>query len=249
MSLDQTAGTPPPPLCPNCQAAVESGTCAVCGTIIHPPQVSHSTYWEGLKKELFNHGKKIRWTTRTLLTRPGKAVQAWAENKEKKVMHPIRFLFVMAGMNIVMARWMHIGHGTVQGDTEQAILISQWISQYFAFVWIALIPAMALGPWLVERRRFPAYPTHLGVVTYMTAINCLLAMPFLLIEWIWPEGRAIRLAMGMTIPFLYNTWLFHSFYQAPVARTVLSVLLSWILGILLFFMLYIAIYLVMAMVG
>lgn len=248
MVLDQAAGTPNPPHCPICQVSVESTICPVCGTTINQNQVTHSAYWKGLKKELFNHGQKIRWTTRTLLFQPGKAVRSWTGKQDKKTMHPVRFLFVLAGLNIVIARWLDIGHGAVHGDNETAILMSRWISQYFSFIWIALIPAMALSPWLIERRRQPSYPTHLGVVTYMTAINCLLAIPFFLIEWTWPHLGAVRMVAGMSIPFIYSTWLFYHVYQAPLARTILSVLLSWTFGMLFFLALYVGIYLVLSII-
>jgi len=238
-----------PAICPHCQAPAAERFCAVCGADLLPPVPTGKDFWKGLPRELFHIKNRFRETTVRMFRQPGEVVRSWLQKKDKEVMQPLRFLIIWAGANVLIARLLKVGHGEPSGSDAVSLQIDGWISEYFAVMWVMLVPAMALAPFLLFRRSFPHYLSHMSLVAYWTGINCLLSIPTIVLEGIWPGFAPYRSWIGPAIPILYGFWLFRSFFRRPWYLILPAVLLAEIFGILFLLVLIQILYYALGLFG
>lgn len=219
-----------PSHCPHCQAPAVERFCTVCGADLLPPVPTGKDFWKGLPRELFHIKNRFRETTLRMFTDPGGVVRSWLQKKDKEVMQPLRFLIIWAGANVLLARILGVAHGEPSGSDAISLQINAWMSEYFAVMWVMLVPAMALSPFLFFRRAFPHYLSHMSLVAYWTGVNCLLSIPTILIEGLWPGFAPAREWIGPTVPILFGLYLFRSFFRRTLWLILPAVLLAVVFG-------------------
>lgn len=238
-----------PSHCPHCKAAATERFCAACGADLLPPVPTGRDFWKGLPRELFHIKNSFRQTTRRMFADPGGVVRSWLLRKDKEVMQPLRFLIIWAGANVLVARLLGVAHGEPSGSDAASLMISEWMSEYFAVMWVMLVPAMALSPYLFFRRSFPHYLSHMSLVAYWTGINCLLSIPTIALEGVWPGFAPIREWIGPAVPILFGLYLFRSFFRRPFWLVLPTVLLAVVFGMIFLLVIYEILYFGLLLVG
>lgn len=232
--------------CAVCGAELQGRFCSSCGKDSHVNSSAAKEFWSYLYAAFLSWDSLLIRTIRYLFSEPGTVISNWV-NGVKSFLHPLRFVVIMAGLNLLAAHFTGtsiVGNST---ESETAQLITGWMENKFGLVWILLIPFMAGAPFLIHRRSWPDYIAHLATVAYLTGINNLINVPLHLIETIFPGMISVRDLMGFGLPFLYGIWFYRSVFRSSWLVAAATMTLTFLFGVIGFLCLFILAFLILEM--
>lgn len=221
---------PAPPRCLNCDGELGGKFCQECG---QPAKVKRFTFHDFLHEvphALLHFDHALPRTLKGILTRPGATIRAYLEGKRAHVYSPISLFFMMAGLAVLA--------GVVSGGSEHAVAqgkalvasgaedlglrahdlvggvtkMTSFMRAKQAYLDIIFLPANAVIPWLVLRKR-----TGLGLAeqvitaamigTGMAALS-LVFLPAVLLAKSHPGVLAWVRFAGFPVVYGYATWAY-----------------------------------------
>lgn len=231
--------------CKNCGADLQGRYCSSCGKDSLAQTNPAKEFWSYLYAAFLSWDSQLFRTIRSLFADPRAVISAWAGGTGSSYLHPLRFVVIMAGLNLLAAHFTGASIIDSTPDSETARLMSEWIEKKFGLVWIMLIPFMAMGPYLIQRRIYPGYIMHLATVAYLTGVNNLINVPLHLLEIVLPSLETARDVLGFGLPFIYGCWFFRRVFNSAWSLAAGTMLLTYAFGVFGFLLLFVVVFLIL----
>jgi len=182
--------------CKNCDTPFEGNFCNNCGQKLITKRFTLKESIGWIINSVFNFDKGFLHTTRELIIRPGEVIKSFLAGRTIRDAHPFRFVFIWATLSALIGVYLNIYEESglainrLAGQSEEQLERSRQVmvimKQYMSFVMMGIIPFIALGTYLVTRRKGLNYAEHLILIAYgngsSIAINLPILLSFLFIE-------------------------------------------------------------------
>ena len=183
-----------------------------------------------LPHELAHLDHALPHTLPALLTRPGPTIRAYLAGKRARVYSPIGLLFLLSGLLALAMVTLHISGitkvtttGEITGDTrtEAAMIraivkladrIPDAVVQYRAWLQIAGLPVVAIGPYVVLRKRTGlGFGEQIVAATMVGVGDAALSIAFVPLFWLTRNHHGIHsvvVGAGEIVTFAYSVWAY-----------------------------------------
>jgi hypothetical protein len=230
-------------LCKNCEHTFQGNFCSNCGQKTNTKKLDWQYIYDELKYTFFHINSGFLYTSKQLFTRPGKMTLEFLEGKRVRHYKPILMVFVLAGITGLLLHYLKfqdIGVQKKYSDPELTKQIFEYITKYYSFVELAMIPIVSLASWLTFRKWGFNYIENIIINSFASSqrlIFTIVTFPIVL----YFENQSMSIKNLMSIPEYFLTiWLYwHLFKDKTAGQKILRMLLFLILTIVLFILLII----------
>ncbi len=208
-------------LCKNCEHVFEGNFCNNCGQKSNTVQLN----WHFVKEELqytFLHiNKGLLYTVKQLLTRPGKTVKEYIEGKRVKHYKPILLVFVLAGLNGLLAHYLNFEKVITLTEKEKNLPVNpleimNWVTSHYALVEILLIPIYSLCSWLAFKKWGYNYIENIIINCFASGQRLIYGILVFPISYLTFSSKYFLIITSLiSLPMYFLTaWLYVELYAA-----------------------------------
>lgn len=209
--------------CKNCGAVVTAKFCGQCGAKYSKKEISMESLFSVIVEVVTNWEQKMVRTLKCLFLNPGIVARAFIEEDRRRYFHPVKFIMFWGGVNLFVSNYWKVGLGDIDQDTtENGKLVLVWLANYGTFFYIAVIPLLALSPYLFYRKTEPRFVHHAVILCYITGMNLLISIPTIALEGIWKPFAPVRDAIGAIFPFIFVIYFYYSYFGKPFWKSFLA---------------------------
>jgi hypothetical protein len=213
--------------CANCGEVVTARFCANCGASYAKKEISIKSLASVIFETVTNWEEKMVRTLKYLIIEPGQIAHAFISGERRKYFHPVKFVLFWGGVNFFISNYLKVGLGdidqTLPENSQQALKV---MASYGSFFFISVVPLLALAPYLVFRKTEPRFVHHTVMLCYITGMNLLISIPTITLEGLWKPFASAREIIGAIFPLLYCIYFYHSYFQKPWWKCILTGLLT-----------------------
>jgi hypothetical protein len=230
-----------PASCLNCRTILAGEFCHSCGQARKTPsKVTFLGILTDIPRSIWDLDKSLPYTLVALLRRPGHTAREYLEGRRAKIYSPTALLFLISSFAILVAVTLKVRSidGNVSGDIDlfgRKLNAAQLALDYYAWITMASVPIMALGPLVALRRRM-----HYGYGEQIIAGMLIMAGASALgtlgtpIEWA-AKGTKAAAAVSYSLEaakWLYQIWAYAQLQDDP--KHTRSALSRWAYAVLSF---------------
>jgi hypothetical protein len=235
--------------CLNCGKAISLNYCAHCGQKTGVGKFTVHGLMHDIPHAIFHLDRGLIPTMKALLIKPQQVINEYLDGKRMKYFNPLTMLALIAGAYALIysfeAVWALVAKPWSAAFDEQSKKTMLFASRWYSLLLALMVPATALGNWIMFRKANRTIAEHLIVVCFLTAATTLILiiptipLAFTLdtvfgksVPWI---GMATW-ATGMLLSVTYNTYglakVFSSHYStwSGVNRASIAFLISMVSG-------------------
>ncbi len=230
--------------CANCGAEVFGKFCSQCGAKYARKNVTMKSLIAVIFETVTNWEQKMLATLKYLFIEPGRVPMAFIHGDRRKYYHPVKFVMFWAGISFFVSSILHDGLSDIDtsGD-EIAMKTYALLDKYYSFLWLYLIPFLALGSFLMFKKIEPRFIHHNIILCYLVGINLLICIPGNVIEEYWKSTSIIIDIVNPVIPIVYLVYLLRSYFKQSIWMSILCSALSCLFMIIGISIIMIALYL------
>lgn len=170
--------------CLNCEVILVGKFCHHCGQAAKAPKrITFGAILHDLPHEILHLEHALPRTILALLRRPGHAIREYLAGKRVHSYSPFSLLFLLSGLLGLTMLTLQLNRlGANAGKDAMALTIESTSFKYQAWIRLALLPVLAIGPTLALRKRTGlGYGEHIvaaAMLTAGTAVLKLIWFPF-----------------------------------------------------------------------
>ncbi len=229
--------------CKNCSNEFEGKFCPDCGQKASTRRIVTRDLFKDLLKKILPWDKGFLFTTRRLLTGPGKMVREYLDGKRINYSKPMGYLFLAVALSLIFFSQDTLmealeGQGQRPVTNERVQKVISWVFSHIALIFTGLIPFTSLFSKIFFRHTKENYAEHLVLNVYLMAGCTLVSLP---LSAFWqltglshPNNLAMVVSWGFNI--LFFTWGYLQFFQP---RHLFPGVIKSVFAYLFGFMLYI----------
>jgi len=243
--------------CKKCNAELQGKFCANCGQKVISTRytVKESVGW--VFGSIFNLDHGFFYTSKLMLTKPGKVVNDFMNGVTVGYSHPFRFLFFWATISAIIGAYFGafeesgLVFNKMAGQSEEEIArarkVMLFMKQYMSFIIMAFVPFSALGSYLVLKPKKLNYAEHLILNSYSTGISTAIGLP-IVFAYAFTDNFNILSLLSFALGFLIIGRVYAKTFDDHYFVGVLRYLGSFLIGFatLMIFIFVIAIVLAIA---
>ncbi len=182
------------------------------------------------------------YTIISLFRRPGTVIADYVNGATRRYYHPLRYLLLMSGFAVLMSSTLDFEKILMQSSqitgvelTPEALALQkktyEIVVKYMSVVYVALIPLMSLGSFLIFRRRGFNYAEHMVGNAYLygqlSLISLITSNLYRIPNWITVMG-----VINFMVTLLLSTWFYKTWFQLRWPRaiflTIIAIMISYI---------------------
>jgi hypothetical protein len=233
--------------CKNCGIPLESAFCGDCGQKVISRRLTLRNILHDVWSIFTNVEKGFWYTGRMLFVAPGEVVRDYISGKTVRYYHPFRYLFwwitLSVALNLSLGLYdrqqaemqqMQARMGVPQSEKviAQQQAMQQEMKKYLNIIPLVILPFMALGSFLLFRRKGWNYAEHLVLNAYTQGQLAMVGLPIQLLILILPSTMGIY-NLVMLLSVVYSSYVFAQFFQVKPVTAVVRNILTHLFGYLL----------------
>lgn len=232
--------------CKNCNSIYEGNFCNQCGQSAKTHDINFKYIWQEIRHSLLYIDKGFLYTSKQLLTRPGKTIRDYVDGKRVKHFKPLAYVFVLSTFYAIIAHFAGIetffnnvkiyseqtDNQAVRNFEDFIFQIHYWTKEHYAYTSIILLPFYALASYLAFYKLREHYLKHLVLNAYLTGLRTLIFLFFipllaLISDYNTKDNiEGFRTAIGFFLTF----WTYHQYFEKnTIQRNLLQTALSYLL--------------------
>lgn len=224
-------------LCKNCENTTEGNFCSNCGQKRHTVRLDWHYIREEIKYTFLHINKGLLYTSKQLLTRPGKTVKEFIEGKRIQHYKPILFVFVLAGINGLLNHYLPMeevlkamagGNKTPSKAPFSPNDVFNFITNHYAVVELLFLPIISFCSWLAFKKWGYNYVENIIINCYGSGLRLVFGILVFPIHYLVCRTSAflpITTFLGF-ISIALTVWLYLELYKGrPLKFIILRILL------------------------
>lgn len=229
--------------CRACGSLVRAGKCVKCGLSI---------------REYSSHAISLSGHVKDMMLNPGKAARDFIDKEWGNFYIPLTQVILLSGLSAFISYRILDLSGVLESyfrehspeQVELQLKINRFISRYYSFVILIMIPFFALVTKIALRKERQTYKEHMVMNAYFYSFYCvvsiLLIYPFFFLLKGNPQQVINLTYCSYPLTFLLLIWFLKGFYTHMGWGTVIRKVLFMFLLLCLFF---VAIIIISLLVG
>lgn len=216
-----------------------NGSCSSCGRPQNRAPITFKSLFSDGINVVFNLEKGFLFTIKELLVHPGEALENYLEGHRRfRYYNPFRFAFIMVTLSIIAFVSLGLYEASIEllslnaEQNAQAKESIEFMSKYGNLVALTMVPFVALGTWIVFRKRNLA--EHLVANFFSFGFVSFVGILLAPIYYFWHSALLYQQGISLLILLAYTIYFFHSYFKGNVLISSLKALLGIIIGIAIF---------------
>lgn len=237
--------------CQNCNRDIVENFCSNCGQKSFK-RINKKYILDELQYTLIHTNKGFLYTIKNLIKNPGKTARFFIEGDRINHYKPISLLFILSTISsVLMFKVLDMNTISAEYYSKQKMSslmmndVSAFMSSYYSFIMMLLVPFFALCTWLVLKKWGNNYYEHIVINSYIlsmyTIIYIVLFVPVL--YFIKSDHQLfikISTFTFLIFPVVFF-WFFKGFYpEKSLKEIILKSILIFVLVIIAYFILIFA---------
>lgn len=243
-------------ICKNCGNEFDGNYCNQCGQKASTRRLNLKRIFYEVRTTLFQLDYGLLYTTKKLLTRPGKTIRDYLDGQRVYHFKPFTYLFLLATVYIILVRT--IGSDALMSDVLKGISdgwgerssnpdsfnVFDWLGRNYAYTVLLIIPIISLASFIAFRKMKYNYAEHLVLNSYIVGLNTFIFIGFTILKYFVKSVESLYLILDIAQQFISIAVISICYYSTfnrynPLIRIGLSLVtfvLIFVLIILLLFL-------------
>lgn len=239
--------------CKNCNEVLTGRYCSKCGQDAHTERISYHTIIHEIEHGIIHIDKGIFFTIKELILKPGITIKNYLAGKRISHFKPFAFLFIMATIYAVVAKYSNSGTVfndiDIKAEDDADMIISEafeWIKDHYAYTIVFLLPFTALSTYIVFRKNDYNFFEHLVINAYTTGVKTFINILFLPLSFVFKSEKSVSNIenINFIIGVIITVYFFYEVFDLGTKKKrIFSSIFAYILnGIFIILLLFIAIF-------
>ncbi|MBA4851253.1 DUF3667 domain-containing protein [Emticicia sp. BO119] len=214
--------------CLNChqQNAESNHFCPSCGQKASVHRINtHFMIHEVI--HAFTHADSgIFYLIKELAIRPGEVIKEYVAGARKKYYNPFNFFLITVAISAFLATYFHV----FDGNPDSTNPISNIVTKYVNWIFIASVPIQAFFTWLFFRKKKYNYAENIVFHLFLGGFRIVFyVLIFVVFITLFRQYYNIILYTYFLIYIVFVTWAARRFYEEKIWLTFLKIFLSFAL--------------------
>lgn len=177
-----------------------------------------------------------------MITQPGVVVRNFIDGNTRKYAHPFRFVFIWASLSAIIGVYFNVFEESgmmfnrMMGQSEKQLEFAHKImlrmKQYMSFVIMAMIPFIALGSYIVTKRKKFNYAEHLVLMAYSNGISIVIGIPIMFL-YSYVEDTSWLTSFSLLIGVIVIGRVFSKTMNDNLLMGMIKYFFSFLLGLII----------------
>ncbi|MGV3697534.1 DUF3667 domain-containing protein [Flavobacterium sp.] len=241
-----------PELCKNCHEVHQGNFCNHCGQKTKTARLD----WHYIKDEanytFLHFNKGFLYTVRELFTRPGDTIREFLEGKRVRHYKPLLLVFVLAGLNGLIASQVNMKEALTQMDfgngmnkAQQAAFMNEylkcvkWFFGHWSLIEVLALPLVSFASWLSFKKWGYNFIENIIINCFAAGQRLVFSIFSSAIYLIFPSSFMSKFSVfASLITFGLTIWTYADLYKhkegsAVMLRIALFIFLLFVIALLL----------------
>ncbi len=233
-------------ICKNCASTFEGKFCSNCGQKTAVGRLDWHYIQEEIKYTFLHINKGFLYTSKQLVTQPGRMIREFIEGKRVNHYKPILYIFVLAGLNGLLNHYVDIKKIVSSISTTESsnklpfdpMEFTYWVSDHYAAFELILLPITALCSWLAFRKWGYNFVENIIINAYVGGLRLLINVLLFPLQY-FSQGTNLFFVFTSVISLGYlvvTAWAYIQLYEKKdIAYTILRLMLFGFYFFLIYF--------------
>ncbi len=209
--------------CKHCNTNYEGNFCPSCGQKFIDQRITLRNSLGYLFQSLINLDRGLWHTSWLMFRNPGKVIRDFLKGVTVPYFHPFRFVFFWLTLQVLFLvstgfyqRVQDSINAQMGATTSASPAMEGFMHIYYSYMNIFMLlalPAMALGSWIVFRKKGYNYAEHLVLGAYTYGAISLMGLLFSPVLIISIDYFAYGTLLTMPLTFIYQTYVYRSLFR------------------------------------